>query len=205
VKPVEIGTVTFRTGDVTVPENFVKPDEASQRKIAEDQKLKERALAHLIPTPQWSGDFIKPVDAAPTDSFGMTRILNEELTSEHRGTDFPVKGGSPVMSSNSGTVVLARQFFYEGNCVVLDHGQHLFTIYMHLSKIHVREGQRVRKGQRLGLSGATGRVTGPHLHLGVRWEGSYVDPTKLLALTLPQTSNIVRTASTPSVRHRRSE
>jgi hypothetical protein len=197
VKPVEIGAVTFRTADVNVPENFVKPDEASQRKIAADQRLKERTFAHLIPTPQWSGDFIKPVQAPPTDSFGMTRIFNEELTSEHRGTDFPIKEGSPVMTSNSGTVVLARELFYEGNCVVLDHGQHLFTIYMHLSKIQVRKGQKVRKGQRLGLSGATGRVTGPHLHMGVRWEGSYVDPTKLLALTLPETHKVVRTAGTP--------
>jgi murein DD-endopeptidase MepM/ murein hydrolase activator NlpD len=203
VKSVEIATVTFRTGDVSVPENFVKPDEASQRKIAADQRLKERAFAHFIPTPQWSGDFIKPVEAPPTDSFGMTHIFNEELSSEHRGTDFPIEEGSPVMSSNSGTVVLARELFYEGNCVVLDHGQHLFTIYMHLSKIQVREGQKVRKGQRLGLSGATGRVTGPHVHLGVRWEGSYVDPTKLFALTLPQTNNVVRTASKPRGRYRR--
>jgi len=87
--------------------------------------------------------------------------------------------------------------------VVLDHGQHFFTIYMHLSKIQVREGQKVRKVQRLGLSGATGRVTGPHLHMGVRWEGSYLDPTKLLALTLPETDKVVRTAGTQSARRRR--
>jgi murein DD-endopeptidase MepM/ murein hydrolase activator NlpD len=203
VKPVEIGTVTFRTGEVNVHENFVKPDQASRREIAADQRLKERAFAHFIPTAQWSGDFTKPVEAPLTDSFGMTRIFNEELTSEHRGTDFPIKEGSPVMASNSGTVVLARELFYEGNCVVLDHGQHFFTIYMHLSKIQVREGQKVRKGQRLGLSGATGRVTGPHLHMGVRWEGSYVDPAKLLALTLPETNKVVRTAGTRSVRRRR--
>ena len=202
VKPVEIGTVTFRTGDVNVPENFVNPDEASQKKIAADQRLKERAFAHFIPTVQWSGDFVTPVEAPPTDSFGMTHIFNEELTSEHRGTDFPIKEGSPVSASNSGTVVLARELFYEGNCVVLDHGQHFFTAYMHLSKIQVREGQKVRKRKRLGLSGATGRATGPHVHMGVRWEGSYVDPTKLFVLTLPETDKVVRTADTPSVRRR---
>jgi len=187
VKPIEIGGVTFRTGDVNVPENFVNPDEASKKKIAADQRLKERTFAHFIPTVQWSGDFVTPVEAPPTDSFGMTHIFNEELTSEHRGTDFPIKEGSPVSASNSGTVVLARELFYEGNCVVLDHGQHFFTIYMHLSKIQVREGRKVRKKERLGLSGATGRVTGPHVHMGVRWEGSYVDPTKLFVLTLPET------------------
>lgn len=201
LKKVEVGAATFKTGDIDVPENFVTPDEASKKRIAAEQAVKERAYAHFIATPQWSGDFVKPVAAAATDSFGMTRVLNEELTSEHRGTDFPIKERSPVSASNSGTVVLARDLFYEGNCVVLDHGQHFFTIYMHLAKIQVREGAKVRKGQRLGLSGATGRVTGPHLHMGVRWEGAYVDPTKLLALTLPETNRVVRRAVTPSRRH----
>lgn len=89
------------------------------------------------------------------------------------------------MVSNSGTVVLASELFYEGNCVIVDHGQRFFTIYMHLSKIGVKVGDKLQKGERLGLSGQTGRVTGPHLHLGVRWNGAYLDPMKLLALTLP--------------------
>jgi murein DD-endopeptidase MepM/ murein hydrolase activator NlpD len=116
----------------------------------------------------------------------MTRMFNEELTSTHRGTDFLVTEGSPVVVSNFGTVVLAKELFYEGNCVIVDHGQSFFTIYMHLSKIEVNPGDKLRKGERLGLSGQTGRVTGPHLHMGVRWNGAYLDPTKLLALTLPK-------------------
>jgi hypothetical protein len=187
VKKVDVTTATFGTGSVDVPENYVHPDEASRRKIAADEILKQRAFKHFLRAPQWSGDFIKPVDAKPTPSFGMTRLLNEELTSRHRGTDFPVKEGEPVSASNSGTVVLARELFYEGNCVIIDHGQHVFTEYMHLAKIDVKTGERVKKGQRLGLTGSTGRVTGPHLHMGVRWETSYLDPTKLLALTLPET------------------
>lgn len=203
VKSAEIGEAHFRSGDVTVPENFVNPDEESKRQIAADGALKERAFAHFLATPQWSGDFIKPIDAEATDSFGMTRVLNEELTSEHRGTDFPVKEGSPVVASNSGTVVLARELFYEGNCVILDHGQHFFTIYMHLSKVLVRDGMKVRRRQRIGLSGSTGRVTGPHLHMGVRWNGAYLDPVKLFALTLPETSRVPRRASTRRTVHRR--
>jgi murein DD-endopeptidase MepM/ murein hydrolase activator NlpD len=81
-------------------------------------------------------------------------------------------------------VVLARPLYYEGNCVVIDHGLGLFTISMHLSRIDVQEGQSLAKGARLGLSGATGRVTGPHLHWAVRWEGAYLDPAKLLRLDL---------------------
>jgi murein DD-endopeptidase MepM/ murein hydrolase activator NlpD len=162
--------------------------------------VKERAFRHYLGAPQWSGDFVKPADAQSTPSFGMTRLLNEELTSEHRGTDFPIKEGEPVVASNSGTVVLARELFYEGNCIIIDHGQHFFTEYMHLSKIQVKVGQKVEKSQRIGLTGATGRVTGPHLHMGVRWETSYLDPTKLLALTLPETR---KTAAVLRSRRRR--
>jgi murein DD-endopeptidase MepM/ murein hydrolase activator NlpD len=189
LKKVDIAVGNFRTGPVNVPENFVEPDAESQKKIAKDQVLKERAFSHSIPTPQWSGDFVAPVQAKPTDSFGMTHIFNEELTSTHRGTDFPVAEGSPVVVSNSGTVVLAGEMFYEGNCVIVDHGQRLFTIYMHMSKIDVKVGEKLAKGDRLGLSGQTGRATGPHLHMGVRWNGAYLDPTKLLALTLPKLSS----------------
>ena len=186
VKQVDIGAANFRSGAVDVPENFVEPDAASKKQIAADEALKNRAFAHFIAAPQWSGDFVMPVKAKPTDSFGMTRLLNEELTSTHRGTDFPVNEGAPVVVSNSGTVVLAKELFYEGNCVIVDHGQRLFTIYMHLSKIDVKAGSKLRKGERLGLSGQTGRVTGPHLHMGVRWNGAYLDPTKLMELTLPK-------------------
>jgi murein DD-endopeptidase MepM/ murein hydrolase activator NlpD len=186
LKKVDISAANFRSGAVEVPENFVEPDAASKKQIAVDQGLKNRAFSHLIAAPQWSGSFVTPVKAKPTDSFGMTRIFNEELSSTHRGTDFPVIEGTPVVVSNAGTVVLAKELFYEGNCVIVDHGQRFFTIYMHLSKMEVKAGNQLRKGQELGLSGQTGRVTGPHLHMGVRWNGTYLDPTKLLGLTLPK-------------------
>jgi murein DD-endopeptidase MepM/ murein hydrolase activator NlpD len=89
-----------------------------------------------------------------------------------------------VRAGNSGVVVLARPLYYEGNCVVIDHGLGLYTISMHLSRIDVEEGQRVATDDRIGLSGATGRVTGPHLHWAVRWQGAYLDPAKLLRLDL---------------------
>lgn len=187
VKKIEVAAGDFKTGAIDVPENFVTPDAAAKRQILADTALKAHAYAHSLPLPQWSGDFRKPVDAPSTPSFGMTRVLNEEMMSRHRGTDYPSKEGSSVSSSNAGTVVLAKEMFYEGNCIILDHGQHLFTIYMHLSRMDVKVGEKVKKGAPLGLSGATGRVTGPHLHMGVRWNGASLDPTKLLALTLPET------------------
>jgi len=188
VKPVDVAAANFKEGAVDVPEQFVEPDAAQQRQIARDNVLKRRVFEHLTPRPLWSGDFIKPVKGEATASFGESRILNEEMTSTHRGTDFEVKEGSPVLVSNSGTVMLAKQLFYEGQCVIVDHGERFFTIYMHLSKIDVHVGQRLKKGTQLGLSGATGRVTGPHLHMGVRWHGAYLDPVELLTLTLPKTT-----------------
>ena len=185
-KSITVAPGDFKTGDITVPENYVNPNDAEQKQIAGDEILKKRAWAHHTPHPLWSGDFVKPVPAASTPSFGESRILNEEHTSLHTGTDFPVKEGTPVVVSNSGVVVLTRDLFYEGNCVIVDHGQDLFTVYMHLSRIDVHEGDHIDKGARLGLSGASGRVTGPHVHMGVRWNGGWLDPVQLLALTLPK-------------------
>jgi murein DD-endopeptidase MepM/ murein hydrolase activator NlpD len=192
VKPLDLAAANFKTGAVEVPEQFVQPDVAQKRQITRDDILKRHAYEHWTPQPLWSGDFIKPVKGEATESFGETRTLNEEMTSMHRGTDFEVKEGSPVLVSNSGTVVLAKELFYEGKCVIVDHGEHFFTIYMHLSKIDARLGQRLKKGTQIGLSGATGRVTGPHLHMGVRWNGAYLDPVELLTLTLPRTSVLKR-------------
>ena len=188
VKKVDVAAGTFTTGAVDVPENFVEPNEQQKKQVAADQVLKTRAFAHVGAAPMWSGNFVPAVDAKSTPSFGESRILNEEKTSLHRGTDFPVSEGTPVVAANSGTVVLAQELYYEGNCVIVDHGQEFFTIYMHLSKIDAALGDKVAKGKRLGLSGATGRVTGPHLHQGVRWDGAYIDPVALLAMTLPKTA-----------------
>lgn len=186
-RQVEIGSGNFTTGTANVAEDYVQPNAAEQRQIAADARVKARAYLHLLAQPQWSGSFVKPVKAESTPSFGETRVLNEEKTSEHRGTDFPANEGSLVAASNSGTVVLAQELYYEGNCVIIDHGQHLFTIYMHLDKMTVKPGDKVKKGERIGLSGKTGRVTGPHLHMGVRWNGAWLDPVKLIGLTLPAT------------------
>jgi murein DD-endopeptidase MepM/ murein hydrolase activator NlpD len=124
------------------------------------------------------------VTAPATDSFGTRRVFNGKLASVHKGMDFRAATGTRVHAGNSGVVVLARPLYYEGNCVIVDHGLGLWTISMHLSRIDVKEGQHVVTGELLGLSGATGRVTGPHLHWAVRWQDAYLDPAKLLRLDL---------------------
>jgi hypothetical protein len=182
--PIVVAAAKYRSGTLSVPENFVAPDAATQREIAADKELKDRVFAKSAPEPEWSGNFARPVKAASTDSFGTRRTFNGKLASIHKGMDFRAPSGTSIAAANSGRVVLARKLFYEGNCVVIDHGQGFLTIYMHLSRFDVAEGARVGKGQRLGLSGATGRVTGPHLHFAARWQGAYVDPAGLFALPL---------------------
>ncbi len=181
---IPIGAAKYRTGTLTVAPNFVEPDAATQKEIAADKEVKDRVFAHSADTPKWSGDFAEPVNAPATDSFGTRRTFNGKLASIHRGMDFRAPPGTSVAAANSGRVVLAQKLFYEGNCVVIDHGLGFTTIYMHLSRIDVTAGQQVRKGEHLGLSGATGRVTGPHLHFAVRWQGAYLDPAGLFRLNL---------------------
>jgi murein DD-endopeptidase MepM/ murein hydrolase activator NlpD len=181
---VEIHAAHYRTGKLSVAPQFVEPGPEARARIKEEVALKEKVFAASATEPLWTGSFRAPVLAAPTDSFGTRRTFNGKLASIHKGMDFRAATGTPVKAGNSGVVVLARLLYYEGNCVVIDHGLGFYTISMHLSRIDVQEGERVAAGQRLGLSGATGRVTGPHLHWAVRWQGAFLDPAKLLRLNL---------------------
>jgi hypothetical protein len=185
VREIPIGQSHYKQIDLHVSQNFVEPDAASLKEIAADKEIKDHAFAESAATPLWRGDFRLPVQSSPTDSFGTRRVFNGKLASIHRGMDFHAASGTPVHAANSGRVILARKLFYEGNCVIIDHGQQFMTIYMHLSKILVAEGQSVKVHQLLGLSGATGRATGPHLHFAVRWNGGYLDPAQLFSLKLP--------------------
>lgn len=183
-RPEEIHAAHYRTGTLSVAPQFVQPPPEALKEIEEESKLKAKVFASSAPEPLWLGSFRAPVPAQATDSFGTRRMFNGKLASIHKGADFHAVMGTPVHASNSGVVVLARPLYYEGNCVVIDHGLGLYTLSMHFSHIDVKEGQRVKAGDLLGLSGATGRVTGPHLHWAVRWQGAYLDPMKLLKMDL---------------------
>jgi murein DD-endopeptidase MepM/ murein hydrolase activator NlpD len=168
-----------------VESKFTEPSPEQQKQIEESQQVKKDFLNRVTPEREWSGQFTAPADAAISDVFGSQRIFNGKSQSPHLGLDFRVPSGTPVAAMNDGTVLLARLLYYEGNFVVLDHGQGLLTIYMHLSEFKVKEGDQVKRGQIIGLSGGTGRATGPHLHVGVRWQGTYLDPAALIGLRLP--------------------
>jgi Peptidase family M23 len=181
---VEIHAAHYRTGTLTVSPKFVEPPPEAMKQIEEESKLKAKVFASSSTVPLWESSFRAPVAAEATDSFGTRRMFNGKLASIHKGADFRAATGTPVHASNSGIVVLARPLYFEGSCVIIDHGLGLYTLSMHFSRIDVKEGQHVSAGDQLGLSGATGRVTGPHLHWAVRWQGAYLDPIKLLHLNL---------------------
>ena len=181
---INVQAAHYRTGSLKVAPGFVEPGPEALAQIQNEGKLKEKIFALSAAEPLWSNSFRAPVSAPPTDSFGTRRMFNGKLASIHKGMDFRASMGTPVKAGNSGMVVLAQPLYYEGNCVVVDHGLGLYTLSMHLSRIDVRVGQVVSAGERLGLSGATGRVTGPHLHWAVRWQGAYLDPAKVLRLKL---------------------
>jgi hypothetical protein len=181
---IAIHPAHYRTSSITVEPKFVEPGPEDKKRIEAAAKAKEKAFAESADHPLWSGNFVAPVNAQPTDSFGTRRMFNGKLASIHKGTDFRAHSGTPVLAGNSGIVILAQPLYFEGNCVMIDHGLGLTSISMHLSRIDVRPGEPVKKGQLLGLSGATGRVTGPHLHWAIRWQGGYLDPAKLLKLNL---------------------
>ena len=182
---VTVAKGKYRHIEVNVPKQFTEPSPEQLHEIKEDQALKKDVFSRMDPNREWKGVFVAPVSASISDVFGTARVFNGQTQSMHQGLDYAVPSGTPVHALNRGVAVLARPLFFEGNCVVLDHGQGLLSLYMHLSKLEVKEGDQVTKGQEIGLSGGTGRATGPHLHVAVRWQGIYVNPATLLSLKLP--------------------
>jgi murein DD-endopeptidase MepM/ murein hydrolase activator NlpD len=182
---VRVRAGKYRITKITVPSKYTAPSPEQLETIARDKQIKQDTFSKESPQREWAGSFVPPLAAPFSDTFGTQRTFNGEVKSVHEGLDFAATAGSPVAALNSGTVLLARPLYFEGNCVVLDHGQGLMTLYLHLSEFKVKEGDTVKRGQELGLVGGTGRATGPHLHIAVRWQGVYIDPATLLKMKLP--------------------
>jgi murein DD-endopeptidase MepM/ murein hydrolase activator NlpD len=185
VYPVRIKRVKYRTVTLRIPPQYTEPDAETMARVEKEQELKKEIFAYVNPSRLWSGNFEAPVGGRETSEFGVHRTFNRKVQSVHQGTDFRAEIGTPVEAMNNGVIIVAREMFYEGGFVVIDHGQGLSTLYMHLSEIKVREGDSVTKRQIIGLSGETGRATAPHLHVGVRWQGIYLDPGVLMTMPLP--------------------
>jgi murein DD-endopeptidase MepM/ murein hydrolase activator NlpD len=178
--PLQIVDGNYKSETLRVEPGQITLSKKNLERVAREKKEIQRIYANSSNTRLWYGSFEKPLAGDTTSAFGTSRLFNGQHRSYHRGIDLRAGIGTPVKVSNSGVVRLARNLFYSGNIVIVDHGLGVFTNYAHLSKIEVMEGQYIARGDPMGLTGSTGRVSGPHLHWGVKVNGVYVDPLQFL-------------------------
>jgi murein DD-endopeptidase MepM/ murein hydrolase activator NlpD len=183
---VLVGRRDFPVKKLWVKEKFVRPPPEVQDRIQRETEILE--MVYSVSSRKWLGEglFERPHPGEMTPNFGEKRIYNTVPRSTHSGVDIAAPYGSPVRASNAGRVVFARDLYFSGKTVIIDHGLGLFTFYCHFSRLKVSRGDMVKKGAVIALAGSTGRSTGPHLHWGVKLLGSRVDPAALLSLALPE-------------------
>ena len=180
--PLKVGPKTFATRRLTVAPEFVTPPPAEQERIERERLLLNRVLSALSPRHLWGDGFFRPVDGEVISVFGVRSVFNGEARAPHRGVDFRGATGTPVGAPARGVVVLAEPLYFSGSTVILDHGLGVFSMLAHLSRIDVKPGALVVGGDVVGAIGATGRVTGPHLHWTLRIGAAAVDPMSVLAV-----------------------
>ncbi len=173
----------FPSKRIRVARRFTSPTSAEIKRIHREQELLGRIYGASVTGWLGDGGFVMPLKGKVTGVFGERRVFNDDFVSRHRGIDIRSPQGVPVTASNAGKIVLARDLYFSGNTVIINHGVGLFSIYCHLSKVIVREGTFVDKGRLLGYTGSTGRSTGPHLHWGLRLVDDYVDPRSMIHLS----------------------
>lgn len=172
----------FPTRTLKVNPDFVEPPSGELERIARENARLGKLWASSSPRALWTGPFVRPVPDAANSRFGSRSVFNGKRSSPHTGADFLSGTGTPIKAPNAGVVVLAENLYFSGNTVVIDHGLGLFSLFAHLSAFEVHEGDTVATNDLVGLVGATGRVTGPHLHWAIRASGARIDPLSLLAL-----------------------
>ena len=178
---IRVITKRFPTRRLRVASEYVNPRPDDLKRIERDVK-RLAALFDPVTPRHWKGSFVTPVTGQPTSNFGVRSIFNGQPRAPHAGIDFASPAGTPVRASNAGVIVLAEDLFFTGNTVVIDHGAGLYSLFAHLSTLAVAEGQMVDRGVVVGAVGATGRVTGAHLHWAIRLNGARVSPLSLLAV-----------------------
>ncbi len=179
---LEVIPPNFRSSELKVSKKFTSPSKAQRDWSKRDQVAFDAAFGQERAERLFTTNFDWPRNDVVTAPFGDLRMFNGKKKSQHYGVDLNGATGDEAFASNDGKVVMQRECFGSGNTVILFHGLGLYTAYFHLSKFDVKEGQKVKKGQRLGLIGKTGRVTGPHLHWGAKVSGRWVDARSVLAL-----------------------
>jgi len=176
----------FPTRRLKVDEAFVTPPPSVQNQIDRDARFMAATWDASAPERLWQDGFIRPVKEPANSAFGTRSIFNGKPRNAHGGADFLSPAGTPIHAPNAGRILAARLLYFSGNTVIIDHGLGLFSLLAHLSEIDVHEGDVITRGDLVGAVGATGRVTGPHLHWTVRLDGVNVDPMSLLYATAPR-------------------
>jgi murein DD-endopeptidase MepM/ murein hydrolase activator NlpD len=177
----------FATRTLTVDPKFVSPPREALARIQKESETVRAIFDAVSPERYWTGPFLLPVPGKPISEFGKRSVYNGQPRSPHTGTDFAGATGTPIKAPNAGRVVLAANLYYSGNTIILDHGYGLYSYFGHMSAFSAQEGDMVAAGDVVGEVGATGLVTGPHLHWSVRLAGTRVDPLSLVdALNRPR-------------------
>lgn len=177
---VRVGKFDYPIQKLTLPRHMVELSPEDLERVARENREMARLWTREGPR-RFSLPLGRPLDPLPAGGrFGHRRVINGSPRSPHGGADYSVDAGTPVLAAADGTAAMVADQFFGGHAVFVDHGDGLFTMYMHLLRVDVREGASVRRGQRVGAVGSTGRATGPHLHFGARWHGARVDPALLL-------------------------
>ncbi len=180
---VRVQSQRFPTTELTVAPQYVNLSPADQERAARESRQINAIYSTLTPEAYWLQPFQVPIPGTTGGrNFGHRRVFNGESRAPHSGADLSAATGTEILAVNAGRIVLAKNLFFSGNAVFIDHGLGVYSTYLHLSEMFVEPGTMVEQGQVIGLAGATGRVTGPHLHWGVRVLSARVDPFSLLSL-----------------------
>jgi hypothetical protein len=179
---LDVRDKAFPTRELSVAEAFVNPPASEADRIAAEAVRLDAIWKVETPQPLWGGPFVRPVAEPANSAFGSRSVFNGQMRAPHSGADFLSPAGTPVHAPGGGWVVVGAPLYYTGNTVVIDHGLGLYSLFAHFSAIAVHEGDLVTAGDVVGRVGATGRVTGPHLHWAIRVGGARVDPLSVLAV-----------------------
>lgn len=181
VLPINIKTADYPIETLSVDPALVTPPPEAMERIAAEKAQAEAIYGHFTPIRYWNRAFIKPLDSNITSEYGSARTYNGSFKSYHGGVDFRARTPIPIIAANDGIVVLVQERYYSGGTIIIDHGEGLYSCYFHMSHFDVKVGDRVERGQTIGLTGATGRITGPHLHFGMVVHGVQTDPLDLIS------------------------
>ena len=180
---IEVVDKDYGVRNLTLPEAMVTLDEETLKRVSKESDIINGLWRLPASAAVWSGSFLRPIEGEVVGAFGTGSIINNQPRSPHTGVDLKGEEGTPIKAVNDGKVILICDHFFTGKSIFLDHGTDIISMYFHLQEIDVKEGDMVRRGQIIGLVGSTGRVTGPHLHWGMRINGARINPLSLIDLS----------------------